>query len=85
MKKLRRLYRKMAQLHRFRIDLTARECREYYQGLFTSIQVHTEQGLRLRLPAHHVRAFMTANGVSGVFELYLDENNKFISLHKISN
>lgn len=75
----------MSQVYRFRIKLTAQECREFYQGLFTTIQVITEQGLSLRLAATHVRHFMSNNGVSGLFELHVDENNKFISLHKISN
>lgn len=75
----------MNKFHRFRIELSTRECREFYQGLFTTIQVRTEAGLSLRLSAQHVRHFMTASGVSGIFELQIDENNKFISLHKISN
>ena len=73
------------QVYRFRIHLTARECREYYKGLFTSIQVQTYNGLRLQLPAHRIRPFITPSGVEGLFELKVDKNNKFISLQKIAN
>jgi len=73
------------KVYRFRMKLTARECQEYYKGLFTSVQVLTHTGLRLQLPAHHIRTFVTPQGVEGYFELLLDNNNKFISLQKIGN
>lgn len=75
----------MAKIYRFRVELTARECREYYQGLFTKIQVTTHTGQTLSLAARHIRPFISAGGVSGLFDLTIDDNNQFISLHKIAN
>ncbi len=43
----------------------------------------SDVGISLQFPAHHIRSFMTSYGVSGRFELHLDENNKFIALRKI--
>ena len=73
------------KVYRFRMYITPRECQEYYKGLFTSIQVLTHTGQTLQLPARHIRNFMTPSGVEGLFELHLDNNNKFISLQKIAN
>ncbi len=57
---------------------------EYYQGLYTSIKVMSDVGKTVMFPAHHIRPFMTNNGVNGFFALYLDNNNKFIKLEKLN-
>jgi hypothetical protein len=75
----------MDRRFRFRIDMTTRECREFYQGLFSAIQVTTHTGQTLSLPAHHIRPFIETKGVHGQFELTIDGSNKFVSLHKIAN
>ncbi|GAB2993598.1 DUF2835 family protein [Psychrosphaera aestuarii] len=71
------------RVFRFYLTLTNRECQEYYKGYYTSIKVMSDVGISLQFPAHHIRSFMTSYGVSGRFELHLDENNKFIALRKI--
>lgn len=75
----------MSKLYRFRVELSTRECREYYQGLYNKIQVTTHTGQSLSLPAHHIRPFIEPSGVSGLFELTISDQNKFVSLHKIAN
>ncbi len=58
---------------------------QYYQGHYQSIQVMTHVGLTMQFPAEHIRRFVTSNGVQGVFELTLDNTNKFISLRKLND
>lgn len=57
---------------------------EYYQGHYTSIKVMSHIGKTVMFPAHHIRPFMTNNGVNGHFALYLDSNNKFLKLEKLN-
>lgn len=71
-------------IYRFSINLSAQECKEYYQGLYTSVKVMSDVGKTVMFPAHRLRPFMTVNGVRGVFALYLDNNNKFVRLEKLN-
>lgn len=71
--------------YRFRLNLSYAECKEYYEGHYTAIKVMTHVGLTMQFPAHNIRNFVRSNGVNGLFELELDENNKFISLRKLSD
>ena len=73
----------MSKKYRFGIYLSARECQEYYQGLYTNIVVQTHTGLSLQLAAKHIRPFITREGVKGEFQLEVDDNNKFIGLTKL--
>jgi len=59
--------------------MTAKEFLPYYQGQIQTIVVTCNQGLRLQLPAMHIRPYLKSNGVNGYFCLHT-ENNKFISL-----
>ncbi len=72
------------QIYTFSMLLTAQECREYYQGLYTSVKVISDVGKSLQFPASFLRPYMTNSGIKGRFSLCLDSNNKFISLDKIS-
>lgn len=70
------------KVFRFAINLSARECQEYYQGHYTSLKVMSDVGKTVMFPARHIRPFMTNSGVRGIFKLYLDEQNKFIKIEK---
>ncbi len=69
--------------HRFRLELTADEYLLYYRGHARAIIVHDEQGRSIQLPANSLRSFVTNSGISGRFELVLDDNNKLIELRRI--
>lgn len=75
----------MARTFRFYLQLTPAECRQYYEGFYKSIQVIAQTGQRIQFPAEHIRKFVTTAGISGLFELKLELNNKFKSLEKVSN
>ena len=74
----------MTRTFRFYLQLTPAECRQYYEGFYKSIQVVAHTGQRIQFPAEHIRKFVTTAGISGLFELELESNNKFKSLRKVS-
>ncbi|PSD40987.1 DUF2835 family protein, partial [Vibrio sp. V02_P2A34T13] len=49
----------------------------------SSVQVYTDQGLRLQLPASRFRPFLSQIGVKGRFRLTTDQNNKFVKLETL--
>ena len=64
----------------FNMRLTAQECLDYYHGHYQYVKVMSHTGETIQIPAHHIRKFVTPNGINGAFTLYLDVNNKFIEL-----
>ncbi|OEE39451.1 DUF2835 domain-containing protein [Vibrio ordalii] len=55
----------------------------HYSGVASSVQVYTDQGLRLQLPASRFRPFLSQIGVKGRFRLTTDQNNKFVKLETL--
>lgn len=74
----------MARFFRFQLSLTYEECRQYYEGTYVAIQVMAHTGQTVQFPAEHIRPFVTAQGVTGIFEMEVDQMNKFKSLKKLS-
>jgi hypothetical protein len=68
----------------FRLQISQQQFLRYYQGSANAIQVVSECGKRLHLPAIRVRPFLTHSGINGRFLLTIDSNNRFIDLQKIS-
>ncbi len=67
----------------FRLRLSRRQFISYYQGTVSSVQVYSECGRSLRFPAHRLRSFLTANGISGRFALTVDRDNRFVRMEKV--
>jgi hypothetical protein len=66
----------------FSLKLSATEFMPYYQGIVQNIQVTTEQGIKVKFPAMHLRKFVTLTGIGGYFCLETQQN-KFLSLSKL--
>ena len=58
--------------------------RRYYKDRVDNILVMTEQGLRVQLPLRRLVPFITSVGIRGRFLLTLDNQNRFISLQKLT-
>ena len=67
----------------FNIALSARQTRSIYEALARFIQVESEQGLKLRLPAVNFRTYVNAEGINGRFSVDLDNDNKILALRKL--
>ncbi|NOZ37393.1 MAG: DUF2835 domain-containing protein [Gammaproteobacteria bacterium] len=70
---------------RFSLNLPAETYRRYYQGQANMVQVRSLDGQRLRFPAAILRPYLSHAGVSGLFELEFDENQRFVSLQRLAS
>lgn len=70
---------------RFRLYLGRSEALRYYRGLAHTVVVRAETGQTLSFPAHHIRPFIDAAGVNGIFKISFDNNNKLQSIQRVSH
>ncbi|ODS23089.1 hypothetical protein AB835_10785 [Candidatus Endobugula sertula] len=59
------------------ISISADEYLRVYQGSAKTVSTLDRQGKRVRFPVNILQPYITHNGVSGVFAIEFDENNKF--------
>ncbi|CAH8192783.1 conserved hypothetical protein [Vibrio aestuarianus] len=67
----------------FSLNISYQAYLAHYSGVASSVQVITDQGLRLQLPAAKFRPFISQIGVKGRFRLITDQNNKFVKLEML--
>ncbi len=68
----------------FRVALTSEQLLALYRGEAQRFSVMSEQGLRIELPIHHLRRFVSHGGIHGRFRLTTDENHRFIDLERLA-
>lgn len=69
--------------HCFQINLTSQEYLHYYRGQASAVIVQAEDGHTIQLPANSLRPFVTASGITGRFQLTLDDRNKMVDLKRL--
>ncbi len=67
----------------FSLNISHDDYSAYYEGVATSVLVRTYCGKKVKFPASVLRQFIKQNGIHGVFEMVVDQNNKFVSVNKI--
>ena len=67
----------------FRLSLNSDQLLALYRGDAKRLLVQSEQGLRIELPAQHLRRFIGHSGIHGHFRLQTGENHRFIDLERI--
>lgn len=65
------------------VALSAERLRAVYQGRANRILLHSRDGRRVSLPAHHFRAFLTHEGVYGSFVLEFSPAGELLSLRPL--
>ncbi|UTW07419.1 DUF2835 domain-containing protein [Pseudomonas benzenivorans] len=65
------------------IALSAERLRAVYQGQANRILLSSRDGRRVSLPAHHIRPFLTHEGVYGSFELEFSPKGQLLSLRRL--
>ncbi len=56
----------------------------YYRGTAKYIVARSRDGRTIRFPASILQQFLTHDGIQGVFLLRHDQNNKFVSIERLS-
>ena len=68
----------------FHLELSADEYVRYYNGTAKYVVTKSIDGKRIQFPVNILQSYITHEGISGRFSLKYDENNKFVSIHKIN-
>ncbi len=75
----------MTQRLRIVLKISSSQLMQYYEGAVDSVVAKTTDGRTIKFPANILRSMVQSEGVYGTFELAFDDNNKFISIHRIHN
>ncbi|MGR5444804.1 DUF2835 domain-containing protein [Vibrio jasicida] len=67
----------------FSLNISYQTFLSHYAGAAISVQVITDNGLRVQLDASKFRPFLSQLGVRGRFRLTTDQNNKFLKLETL--
>jgi len=68
----------------FTLHLSADEYLQYYEGVAKAIQVRSHCGKIIQFSAEKMRKFVLQDGVHGEFIIQLDEQNKFLSIRRLT-
>lgn len=75
----------MMETVRFRLNLSTEKMLAYYQGAAQQVSVQAGDGRRIQFPAQWLRCFVTAMGVTGLFEMRFGADRKLIDLRRIAD
>lgn len=64
--------------------LSAERLLAVYQGRANRVVANSRDGRRVSLPAHHLRPFLTRDGVHGAFVLEFSASGQLLSLRRLS-
>ena len=68
----------------FQLRITADKWMEYYRSPGSSVVAHDVRGQRIKFAARHLQKHISRDGISGTFELRIDQDNNFVSLERVS-
>ena len=66
------------------LALSAERLLAVYQGRANRVVANSRDGRRVSLPAHHLRPFLTRDGVHGAFVLEFSANGELLSLRRLA-
>jgi hypothetical protein len=69
----------------FKLNIPTERYMRYYRGQARAVVVKGFDGRTVQFPADALRPFVTHNGVSGIFVIRFDQNNKLVGIEKIRN
>lgn len=67
----------------FQLEISADEYVRYYKGTAKTVVTQSIDGKKVQFPVNILQSYITHNGISGMFSLKYDENNKYVSIQKI--
>ena len=66
------------------IHLPAERFLAVYQGRANRVLLHSRDGRKVSLPAHHLKPFLTHEGVHGRFELEFSSSGELLALRRLA-
>ncbi|MEH6388374.1 MULTISPECIES: DUF2835 domain-containing protein [Pseudomonas] len=68
----------------FDLSLPAERFLEWYRGTARRVTMLSRDGRRISLPAHHLRRFLTHEGIYGSFRMTFTADGQLLSLERIA-
>jgi len=72
-----------AQYIRFKLAISSDTFLAVYKGHAKNISTIALDGRRVEFSAEKIRQFLSHDGIYGVFEMEIDEENRFISIKRL--
>ena len=74
-------------MHKLIVDLAlpAERYLAWYRGQAGRVLMHARDGRSISLPAHHLRPFLTHEGVYGSFVLRFTDEGKLVALERLES
>ena len=66
----------------FALDIDAETYRRLYAGQVRDVLARATNGQNVRFPASALRCFVTHDGIQGVFEIEVSEENRLLELRR---
>lgn len=67
----------------FDLSLPAERYLEWYRGTAKRVTMRSRDGRRISLPAHHLRQFLTHEGIYGSFLMTFTAEGQLLSLERL--
>ena len=67
----------------FSLRISSDEYLTYYRGEAKYVLARSYDGRSVKFPASYLRRFISAEGISGEFEIEFDDNNRFRDIRRI--
>ena len=67
---------------RLQLNISADEMLEYYRGTAKSVHARAANGQTVQFPASALQKFVTKEGIHGTFDLFFDDQKKFLDLKR---
>ena len=68
----------------FDLALPAERYLAWYRGQAGRVMLRSRDGRRISLPAHHLRSFLTHEGIYGSFVMRFTDEGKLLSLDRLA-
>ena len=72
------------RIFRFKLTISRDEYLSYYAGAAQWVIAKSFEGETVKFPASFLRRFVSEDGIDGIFEMAVDENDKLLSMRRLS-
>lgn len=70
-------------IYHFSLRLPYSECLGFYEGSIRYVIVTDDNGKRIRLGTHHLRPFITNQGIHGYFRMFVNQNSAIERIERV--
>lgn len=65
------------------LHISPDEYKKLYAGVAQNVNARARDGRRIQFPASSLRPYLRPSGITGTFQILIDENNKLIQINRL--